>query len=81
MSSHVCTLDSLHPWECGGNCIHCQRKVTDKHDPLQCWLCHETADPHGPDSCLLCQETERQLAADAAGKTVYRTHSDTELVP
>lgn len=36
----MCTADMLHPYECGGGCIHCRQVLDDSHDPLLCALCH-----------------------------------------
>lgn len=37
---------NLHPYECDGPCacIHCDRTVTDSHDPAVCALCDEEDD-------------------------------------
>jgi hypothetical protein len=33
--------DNLHPYEClgPGDCIHCDKKRTENHDPERCALC------------------------------------------
>jgi hypothetical protein len=33
--------DNLHPYEClgPGDCIHCDKKKTEGHDPEKCALC------------------------------------------
>lgn len=43
---HVCTSSDMHPYECGGDCIHCHAEKTEYHDPRQCWLCWD-GDPEG----------------------------------
>lgn len=35
----ACGQASFHPYECGGNCIHCKQEVTKTHNPKLCWLC------------------------------------------
>ena len=40
----VCASDSMHPYECGGGCLHCKRQVTDTHDPATCALCDPAYD-------------------------------------
>lgn len=30
---------NLHPYECGANCPHCDRRVSADHDPATCALC------------------------------------------
>ncbi len=30
---------NFHPYECGGGCVHCERTVSDSHDPATCELC------------------------------------------
>lgn len=33
---------NLHPFECDyGKCIHCDRRLTDDHDPATCALCDD----------------------------------------
>jgi len=43
---HVCYASDLHPYECGGKCIHCQAKRLKGHNPRRCWLCWD-GDPDG----------------------------------
>ena len=45
----VCGPDDFHPYECGGNCIHCRFEVTSDHDPQRCYLCHWDDDDFDPD--------------------------------
>ncbi len=36
------TSSNFHPYACGGKaegCPHCQRAVTERHDPARCGLC------------------------------------------
>jgi len=35
------THENLHPYECDGpgKCRHCDREVTESHDPAVCSLC------------------------------------------
>jgi len=39
----ICTADDMHPMNCdtpyGGNCVHCERKITKNHHPGKCELC------------------------------------------
>ena len=41
MSAFVCSASDFHPYECGfENCIHCEGKKTETHDPKTCALCN-----------------------------------------
>jgi hypothetical protein len=42
----MCGASDLHPYECGGGCIHCERTVSERHKPDCCWLCQ-----NGPPVC------------------------------
>ena len=37
---HIDTSDNFHPYECKSGCIHCNRTVTEKHNPDKCALCN-----------------------------------------
>lgn len=42
MTFIIDTAGNFHPYECGGpeeGCPHCQRAVTERHDPARCGLC------------------------------------------
>lgn len=40
---HICMASDMHPYNCdgvfGGQCDHCERKVTEYHHPKNCALC------------------------------------------
>lgn len=36
---NICRASDLHPYECGGGCLHCRAERTKTHNPRQCWLC------------------------------------------
>lgn len=46
MSVHVDTSSNFHPYECDGHgkCEHCDRRVSDRHDPATCALCDPAYD-------------------------------------
>lgn len=50
MSVHVCTSESMHPFECdgAGKCKHCDRRLTESHDPRTCALCDPEYDMGPP---------------------------------
>lgn len=40
-----CTAEDMHPYNCDrmwnvGECKHCDRKVTESHNPIVCGLCN-----------------------------------------
>ena len=46
MSAFVCLSEHMHPYECGGSCLHCRRLQRTSlmtgevlHDPATCELC------------------------------------------
>lgn len=41
MTVFLDNADNLHPYECNGRdeCVHCDRRHTDDHDPATCALC------------------------------------------
>lgn len=44
----VCGSGDFHPYECGGpgKCIHCDGTRTERHNPDECWLCHDGPPPN-----------------------------------
>ena len=61
MTGFVCSSEDLHPYECGGDCIHCKRLQRTSlmtgevlHDPATCELCDPEYDgqpnPHRKDA-------------------------------
>lgn len=49
MTVFVDTSENFHPYECDGpgKCRHCDRRVSEGHDPAACGLCDPAYD-HGP---------------------------------
>lgn len=37
----ICGSDSFHPYECGGDCVHCRQEKTELHNPTYCYLCND----------------------------------------
>lgn len=41
----VCSSSDMHPYECGGGCVHCKMEKKEGHDPDYCYLCHDGNPP------------------------------------
>jgi hypothetical protein len=43
MSVFIDSTSNLHPYECDGpgECLHCDREISTKHDPNTCALCDD----------------------------------------